>query len=268
MAQNRGIAETSGAWVAFLDDDDMWHPEKVAACAALVESDPEAMAIWHQQCYVISPAYAEWHPGKANTCVLADSLEQAIEGLASRSGDRLTLVPGALPPHLERLGDSRLALLGRMQGGMSAAVVRRDCVITAGCFEPHAKNQDWLFYLNVSRLSPWIEIDRPLGFTRLHDDQDSWGSDYLMPVSARHFVWFGNRPMPGRVTDEERRQLLAKLGPEYRGLISQMLWAAVRGGRYSMAAGVLSMGLPLLPRWRDRMAVVTPRPIAHRLGWL
>lgn len=39
-ARNRGILESTGEWVAFLDSDDLWHPEKLATQMAQLQAHP------------------------------------------------------------------------------------------------------------------------------------------------------------------------------------------------------------------------------------
>ena len=45
-ARNRGIAETRGAWIAPLDADDLWHPEKVERQLAAAQSNPYAGLVY------------------------------------------------------------------------------------------------------------------------------------------------------------------------------------------------------------------------------
>ncbi len=45
-ARNRGIAEATGDWIAFLDSDDVWAPEKLQRQAAAAEVFPEADVVF------------------------------------------------------------------------------------------------------------------------------------------------------------------------------------------------------------------------------
>lgn len=49
VARNRVLAEARGDWVAFLDSDDRWLPNKLANAAALAEADPDIEFI-HSNC--------------------------------------------------------------------------------------------------------------------------------------------------------------------------------------------------------------------------
>ena len=43
-ARNRGVAEATSPWIAFLDADDRWRPEKLRVQAAALAADPSAVA--------------------------------------------------------------------------------------------------------------------------------------------------------------------------------------------------------------------------------
>lgn len=51
-ARNMGIKESKGDYVAFLDDDDTWHPDKLAKQMAVMNSDPE-VALVYTGCHII-----------------------------------------------------------------------------------------------------------------------------------------------------------------------------------------------------------------------
>lgn len=51
-ARNRGVAASQGAWVAFLDSDDLWRPTKVAAQVALFQAQPEVEVCYTDEIWI------------------------------------------------------------------------------------------------------------------------------------------------------------------------------------------------------------------------
>jgi len=58
-ARNNAIARASGEFVAFLDADDRWTPEKLERVAALIGSNPQADLIYHDVT-MITPSGRSW----------------------------------------------------------------------------------------------------------------------------------------------------------------------------------------------------------------
>ena len=67
IARNIGAAAASGSYLAFLDDDDRWHPDRLAAGVARLEADPS---------YVL--AYCGMRAIDATGRVLADADQVAV----------------------------------------------------------------------------------------------------------------------------------------------------------------------------------------------
>ena len=47
--RNIGIQQARGRYVAFLDDDDVWYPDKLAVCVRELEAHPDAALVCHAQ---------------------------------------------------------------------------------------------------------------------------------------------------------------------------------------------------------------------------
>src|SRR5947209_37435 len=58
-ARNDAMARASGEFVAFLDSDDRWMPEKLERVVALISSGPQADLIYHDV-MMITPSGQSW----------------------------------------------------------------------------------------------------------------------------------------------------------------------------------------------------------------
>ena len=146
-ARNRGIREASGAWIAFLDADDIWLPGKLRAQADALRSDPAARVV-----------YTAWQVWAGET--LRPSAAE-VESLLAGADDpsRWQGPSGWIYPDL--LLDCAL--------WTSTVVAHRSVFDEIGLFDTGLRiGEDYDLWLRTSRISRILRVNRPLALYRTH----------------------------------------------------------------------------------------------------
>ncbi len=249
VARNTGIAATTAEWVCFLDDDDLWHPDRLARTAEYLEDHPGCEAV----------TASSWtfgsEPGEGVELV-ADDLAgclRAVAGPVAASKDM---------SYLDIHGRSFELLLERNRGNISGASVRRDTLVRAGGFPAgYTCGADWVMFINVARYTEWHFLDARLSFVRIHPGNNTRANptNGLMTVRALRGVWADTaRPAPPH-------RSLAEYGSDYRWTVQDAVWSSVRRRHPVLAARTLRAGLPLLVRPRDKAYALSPPQLTWRL---
>lgn len=260
VAHNTGIALSTGNWICFLDDDDLWHTEKLAICADFIHNHPDCQALRHLiWLFTESEVDPAGGYGFARDFVAA-TLEECH---ASISNGRQSVNDFSC---LYIEGNSFGRLLERNLGTLSASLVRRDTIIRAGCFCPmQTCGDDWTMFVNVARMCEWHTIRRRLGFTRLHANQNTTDArNGLYTLAGQVNAWYTGRPLPNRATQDKIRAELLRYASSYRAAVQTYYWAALRDGQFRLARSIRTMGRLLLPRLRDYLYVLLPPPLTWR----
>jgi glycosyltransferase involved in cell wall biosynthesis len=133
-ARNRGVAEARGHWVAFLDDDDLWAPEKLASQLAAAGRDGRGWAV--------------------TGAVSVDEQLQVLTG-------EPPLAPEGIVADLDRYNS--------VPAGASNVLVRADLLAVTGGFDPGLRHMaDWDLWIRLGRTGPPATVPRPLLAYRLH----------------------------------------------------------------------------------------------------
>jgi glycosyltransferase involved in cell wall biosynthesis len=157
-ARNLGLAACEARFVAFLDSDDVWAPEKLERQMALLAS--RRSVGWVHCSYF----------------------------LIDQSGR--TIPDATIFPPTKR-GNIFLDLLDQypLSGSASAVVARRDLVVAAGGFdEALFHGEDWDLWLRLARLAQVDFVPEPLVGIRVHE-----GSSQRRGFSGRRQTFFFQR---------------------------------------------------------------------------
>ena len=167
-ARNSGIAAATGRWIAFLDDDDLWAPEKLIAQLAAAK---ETGAGW---------VYA-----------------------GDVTVDETLRLRGGAPPAPPEQMVAELRRYNAVPAGASNVAVRRDVLDAVGRFDAELRtSEDWDLWLRLATTGLPACIPRPLVALRTHRRMASRAIDQMLadieilahrhgiPVDrARHERW-------------------------------------------------------------------------------
>jgi glycosyltransferase involved in cell wall biosynthesis len=136
-ARNAGLGRVETDWVAFVDDDDVWAPDKLAAQLDALAANPGC----------------EW------SCTGAIVVD-----------DGLRIVGFEAVPAVEGVVE-RLLTYNAIPGGGSSVVARTAAVHAVGGFDPELRVvADWDLWIRLALRSPLAPVDRPLvGYLRHAD---------------------------------------------------------------------------------------------------
>jgi glycosyltransferase involved in cell wall biosynthesis len=138
-ARNHGVTEARGEWIAFLDDDDLWAPNKLAL---QLQAARESGMLW---VYV----------GHVN-----NNIRHQVTGGAP------PLAPDALVKQLPQHN--------MVPGGCSGVMVSKRALAVAGEFDPRLQPlADWDLWLRLAQVGLPAWVPRPLVAYRLHGRQMS-----------------------------------------------------------------------------------------------
>jgi glycosyltransferase involved in cell wall biosynthesis len=204
-ARNRGAEEARGDWVAFLDDDDLWAPDKLA-----------------RQVQSAIAAGRDWvYTGSVNI------------------GDRCEIVYGQPPLPPEEMVEALLRY-NAIPGGGSNVIVRRTLLRRAGPFDTRLLNtEDWEMWIRLAKTGPPAWVCSPLVAYRVHSSNASLdvieirrGARLIEQLHATTVDW-------GRIHRWMAESCL-RLGHRKQALV-QFAKAAVRGQSRGVASDVTAI---------------------------
>ena len=151
-ARNHGIFEARGEWIAFLDSDDLWFPDKLEKQMAFLAEHPSAGA-------VTNPFY-RYQDGQVETSKQGDALRYP-------QAERVTsLLPFELFASYNYVNTS-------------SVLIRKTLLYQAGLFEGGLKvGEDFILWVRIAKFAEFWFLNEVLGCCRTHETNTINDSEY------------------------------------------------------------------------------------------
>lgn len=232
-ARNRGIEAARTEWIAFLDADDAWLPERLHRQFDIVRRNDQVSFVFSD----FSVCDGDWN-------VIQDRGITTDYGVFSS----YRLEWADVFEQSMSLNDTERAYVGYVFGSLflgnyiktSSVLVRRELLKEAGGFDAGLRTQeDYELWLRLASRSRFAYLDRPLVMSRRRPDQltsrKHMGEvvEKSLEVTERYEVQarrvLGHSVVDERMSDKRTQLALAHLGKRRRHEARRMLWLAWRG---------------------------------------
>jgi len=179
-ARNAGIALASEPWVAFLDADDVWLDDKLAA-------QWDALVRWPDAGFCFSDYDVVDAAGHVRPCEMATDAGYVVAEASARSGSAVRFERGALVAGLVRSMFIR----------QSSVIIDRRLLCSSGCYDERLRlGEDYDLFLRVIARAPGIAIERPL--VAYHRRAASLSVDPLAEIESIDRLWMAILQRPDR----------------------------------------------------------------------
>ncbi len=146
-ARNHGIRLATGEYIAFLDSDDLWEPDKLARQIAFMQANPQ---------YGLTHTF---------TCIIDSNGQPAPTDTRIRLNYHRSGV---------RSGYSYVAMARKCVMFLSTVIVRASLVSKIGCLDRSIPAfEDWDWYLRAALVTEIGVLTEPLTRYRLHDSNST-----------------------------------------------------------------------------------------------